>query len=136
MTRAYRIRDGRGCPEQLDRERQICATRFDDDIRTCSRAAYGPTRRYRAKKRADIRDFVTPPSYCRNMGRPRTYEEQRVATAVRLPVSVHRRLQAAAADRDVSANLLVTRAVCEYLDRLPSLSAALGERGAIAGKAR
>ena len=57
------------------------------------------------------------------MARPRTYEEERIATAVRLPESVHRRLHQAAADRDVSANLLVTRAICDYLDRLPSAGA-------------
>ncbi len=61
------------------------------------------------------------------MPRPKTYNETRVATAVRIPVSVHRRLQQAATDRDVSANLLVTRAVTEFLDRLPSASEALGE---------
>ena len=54
------------------------------------------------------------------MSRPRTFDEKRVATAVRLPESVHRRLHQAATERDVSANLLVTRAVSEYLDRLPS----------------
>ena len=54
------------------------------------------------------------------MSRPRTFDEKRVATAVRLPESVHRRLHQAATERDVSANLLVTRAVCDYLDRLPS----------------
>ncbi len=66
------------------------------------------------------------------MARPRRYEERRVATAVRLPESVHRRLQQAATERDVSANLLVTRAVSEFLDRLPSAEAALGgpDRGA------
>ena len=53
------------------------------------------------------------------MPRPRTYEEPRVATAVRLPESIHRRLHDAASDRDVSANLLVIRAVSELLDRLP-----------------
>jgi hypothetical protein len=72
-------------------------------------------------------------SMVHGMGRPRTCEEARIATAVRLPLSVHRRLQAAAADRDVSANLLVTRAVCEYLDRLPSLSATLGDPEAAVG---
>jgi predicted transcriptional regulator len=51
------------------------------------------------------------------MGRPKLYEERRVATAVRLPESVHRRLRHAARERDVSVNLLVTRAVTEYLDR-------------------
>jgi predicted transcriptional regulator len=61
------------------------------------------------------------------MARPRRYEERRVATAVRLPESVHRRLQQAATERDVSANLLVTRAVSEFLDRLPSADAVLGQ---------
>jgi hypothetical protein len=54
------------------------------------------------------------------MGRPKLHDEPRVATAVRLPESVHRRLHDAARRRDVSVNLLVTRAVTDYLDRLPS----------------
>lgn len=61
------------------------------------------------------------------MPRPKTYTEARVATAVRIPESVHRRLQQAAIDRDVSTNLLVTRAVTEYLDRLPSAADVLDE---------
>ena len=63
------------------------------------------------------------------MPRPRLYEEPRVATAVRLPVSVYRRLHDAASDRDVSANLLVIKAVSELLDRLPDSSTALDEPG-------
>ena len=68
------------------------------------------------------------------MPRPRTYEEPRVATAVRLPISIYRRLHDAASDRDVSANLLVIRAVSELLDRLPTATNAatttsLGEQG-------
>jgi predicted transcriptional regulator len=63
------------------------------------------------------------------MPRPRTYDERRIATAVRLPVSVHRRLHEAASDRNVSANLLVIRAVTEFLDQLPTAEAALGSRG-------
>jgi predicted transcriptional regulator len=63
------------------------------------------------------------------MGRPRTFEERRVATAVRLPESVHRRLHEAADDRDVSANLLVIRAVCDYLDRLPNADEILNAGG-------
>lgn len=59
------------------------------------------------------------------MARPRTYSEPRVATAVRLPESIHRRLHDAALDRDVSANLLVTRAISEYLDRLAPVELAL-----------
>jgi len=48
-------------------------------------------------------------------------------TAVRLPESIHRRLHDAAFDRDVSANLLVIRAVSELLDRLPSASTSLAD---------
>jgi len=62
------------------------------------------------------------------MARPRTYEEPRIATAVRLPESVHRRLHEAAANRDISVNLLVTRAVTDLLDRLPTAESALGSR--------
>jgi hypothetical protein len=60
------------------------------------------------------------------MARPRTYEEPRIATAVRLPESVHRRLHEAASSRDISANLLITRAVTEFLDQLPTADVALG----------
>jgi predicted transcriptional regulator len=59
------------------------------------------------------------------MPRPRVYEEPRIATAVRLPESIHRRLHQAAMERDVSANLLVIRAVRSYLDALPSAEATL-----------
>ncbi len=61
------------------------------------------------------------------MARPRIFHEERVTTAVRLPRSVHRRLRQAADDRDVSANLLVTRAVTEFLERLPSADEVLSE---------
>lgn len=54
------------------------------------------------------------------MARPRPSHEKRIATAIRLPESVHRRLREAATEQDVSANLLVTQAVSEYLDRLPT----------------
>ena len=53
------------------------------------------------------------------MGRPRIYDEPRVATAVRLPVSVHDELQRVASARAVSVNFLVTRAVTELLTHLP-----------------
>ncbi|MGI9578508.1 MAG: toxin-antitoxin system HicB family antitoxin [Microthrixaceae bacterium] len=59
------------------------------------------------------------------MGRPRVSSERRVATAVRLPESIHRRLHLAAEDRAVSANLIITKAVDEYLERLPSADTAL-----------
>jgi len=47
-------------------------------------------------------------------------ESKRVATAVRLPEDLHRQLQDHAEMRDVSVNWLVTRAVEQFLDRLPS----------------
>jgi hypothetical protein len=59
------------------------------------------------------------------MPRPRVYEEPRIATAVRLPESIHRRLHQAAMERDVSANLLVIRAVGSNLDALPSAEVTL-----------
>lgn len=55
------------------------------------------------------------------MGRPKIYDEPRVATAIRLPTSLRDELQAAATERDVSVNFLVTRAVVDYLRRLPPL---------------
>jgi predicted HicB family RNase H-like nuclease len=42
-----------------------------------------------------------------------------VTTAVRLPASLHDHLRDCALERDVSVNLLVTRAVEAYLDQLP-----------------
>lgn len=62
------------------------------------------------------------------MGRPRVYRESRVATAVRLPEPLYWRLRQAASDRDVSANLLVTKAVSEFLDRLPTAEAAMSDK--------
>ena len=69
------------------------------------------------------------------MSRPRTFDEKRIATAVRLPESVHRRLHHAATERDVSANLLITRAVSDYLDRLPTASEILTVRNRAKRKA-
>jgi hypothetical protein len=54
------------------------------------------------------------------MARPRVYDEARVSTAIRLPASLHGQLQRAAVARDVSVNALVTRAVEDLLERLPS----------------
>jgi hypothetical protein len=53
------------------------------------------------------------------MSRPRVYDEPRVATAIRLPASLHEELQSVASEREVSVNFLVTRAVSAYLARLP-----------------
>ena len=53
------------------------------------------------------------------MSRPRVYDEPRVATAIRLPTSLHEELQTVASERDVSVNFLVTRAVSTFLAELP-----------------
>ncbi|HEX4979099.1 MAG TPA: YlcI/YnfO family protein [Acidimicrobiales bacterium] len=55
------------------------------------------------------------------MGRPRLYDEPRITTAVRFPLSLRAELVEAAAARDVSINFLVLQAVRDYLRRLPSL---------------
>lgn len=57
----------------------------------------------------------------RKPGRPSL--GQRTATGLRLPADLHARLLAAAEERDVSANLLVTKAVTQYLDRLIPIEA-------------
>lgn len=49
----------------------------------------------------------------------RTESEKRVATAVRLPESLHEELQRQADERDVSVNFLVVRAVRQYLEVAP-----------------
>ena len=59
------------------------------------------------------------------MARPRTYEEPRLATAIRLPASLHLRLRSEARARQVSANLLVEQAVTDFLDHLPSVRSTL-----------
>lgn len=45
---------------------------------------------------------------------------KRVATAVRLPEDLHSRLQEQAEMRDVSVNWLVTKAVEQFLESLPT----------------
>lgn len=56
------------------------------------------------------------------MARPRLYDEPRIATAIRLPGDLHEKLRLEALRRQVSANLLVERAIAVYLDRLPPLA--------------
>jgi hypothetical protein len=63
------------------------------------------------------------------MSRPKIYDEPRVATAIRLPSSLHGELQSAATERDVSVNLLVTRAVSAFLAQLPPLGDDLSPDG-------
>ena len=52
------------------------------------------------------------------MARPRVYEEERVATAVRLPRSLHEQLHEAADERQVAANLLIVKALETFLAQL------------------
>ena len=47
-----------------------------------------------------------------------TYHDERISTGFRIPKDLHARLIEAAADRDLSANYLATRALEEFLDRL------------------
>jgi predicted transcriptional regulator len=63
------------------------------------------------------------------MSRPKVYDEPRVATAIRLPTSLHEELQSAASARDVSVNFLVTRAVSTFLAQLPPADANLPSDG-------
>jgi predicted HicB family RNase H-like nuclease len=51
------------------------------------------------------------------MTRSKTYDEQRIATAVRIPESLHADLQSMADQNDVSVNLLVTKAISVYLGK-------------------
>jgi hypothetical protein len=55
------------------------------------------------------------------MARPKLYEENRIPTAVRIPESLHRRLQLTAAEREISVNLLIIRAIERHLDLLAPL---------------
>jgi predicted HicB family RNase H-like nuclease len=55
------------------------------------------------------------------MARPKLYEEKRIPTAVRIPESLHRQLQEAAEEREISVNLLIVRAIKKHLEQLPPL---------------
>lgn len=74
-----------------------------------------------------IHHFRAPRRYGALMTRS-VQDEKRVTTAVRLTESLHARLQQAAAERDVSVNLIVSKAVSDYLDRLLPLDNALATR--------
>jgi hypothetical protein len=64
----------------------------------------------------------------RTVGRPRVHDEERVTTAVRVPKTLHDRVRAAASERQVGVNLLVVRALEEYLDRLVPVEELVGTR--------
>ncbi len=52
------------------------------------------------------------------MARPRIHSEERVVTAVRLPVPLRDELHRVAASRDVSVNYLINRACENLLEQL------------------
>lgn len=66
---------------------------------------------------ATIHHLLATPAYVHRMASNST---KRVATAVRFPEDLHQRLQEHADMRDVSVNWLVTRAVEQFLEGLPS----------------
>jgi hypothetical protein len=68
--------------------------------------------------RAVSTTFAQPSRSVAFMARPRVYEENRVTTALRLPESLHDRLRDQADRRDVSVNLLATKAIRDYLEQL------------------
>lgn len=51
------------------------------------------------------------------MGRPRG-NDTRVSSGYRVSPELHERLQAAAAERDVSVNWMITKAIEDFLSRL------------------
>lgn len=51
-------------------------------------------------------------------GRPREYDEDRVTKALRISADLDERLKAAAEERGVSVNLLMNKALEDYMQRL------------------
>jgi predicted HicB family RNase H-like nuclease len=64
------------------------------------------------------------------MARPKLYEEKRIPTAVRIPESLHRQLQAVAEEREVSVNLLIVRAIKKHLEELPAVDGVPADKSA------
>ena len=64
------------------------------------------------------------------MARPKLYEERRIPTAVRIPESLHQRLQEAAEEREISVNLLIIKAIENHLEHLPPLDDLLTDKSA------
>jgi predicted HicB family RNase H-like nuclease len=64
------------------------------------------------------------------MARPKLYEERRIPTAVRIPESLHRQLHEAAAEREVSVNLMIIRAIKNHLEHLPPLDDVVTDKSA------
>lgn len=71
---------------------------------------------------------LTP--YPGHMPRPKLYEEKRIPTAVRIPESLHRQLQAVADEREVSVNLIIVKAIEKHLEQLPPVDDLVTHRSA------
>lgn len=54
------------------------------------------------------------------MGRPRRYD-RRIQIGIRIPESLHRMLESASKNRDISMNQLASKAIEKYLRELPRL---------------
>ncbi len=50
------------------------------------------------------------------MARPKQYQDERVTTAIRLPLDLQEAFRHLAEERDVSVNYLINRAMVRYLD--------------------
>jgi predicted HicB family RNase H-like nuclease len=66
----------------------------------------------------------------RSVGRPKQFTEERVTKALRIPESLDTRLRDAAAERGVAVNVLVNRAIEDYLDNLVPIEELLKARSA------
>jgi predicted HicB family RNase H-like nuclease len=51
-------------------------------------------------------------------GRPKQFDDDRVTKALRIPPGLDHRLKDAAAERGISVNLVINRAIEDYLNRL------------------
>lgn len=61
----------------------------------------------------------------RGPGRPRSSSEPRVSVTARFIESEHETLRRTCEERDISVNLLITKAVKVYIDQLPPLDEVL-----------
>jgi predicted HicB family RNase H-like nuclease len=64
------------------------------------------------------------------MARPKLYQEKRIPTAVRIPESLHRQLQAVAEEREISVNFLIVRAIKKHLEQMPPVDEVPADKSA------
>ena len=63
-------------------------------------------------------------------GRPKQFEEDRVTKAVRISHDLDARLKEVAVSRDTSVNMLINRAIENYLDALKPIDEVLAVKSA------